>query len=104
MSVAPRVGAWIEILIAKAYIPVTQVAPRVGAWIEIQQKAKVEKYLKGVAPRVGAWIEICVLTGYCIDDDMSLPAWERGLKSDIEINTKWTITSLPAWERGLKFF
>ena len=33
-SVAPRVGAWIETIYAKAVELKEQVAPRVGAWIE----------------------------------------------------------------------
>ena len=32
--VAPRVGAWIETLLAADKLIVTKVAPRVGAWIE----------------------------------------------------------------------
>jgi len=33
---------------------------------------------------------------------MSLPAWERGLKSDHEGGKYGINKSLPAWERGLK--
>ena len=33
--VAPRVGAWIEIILAHEYHNHFGVAPRVGAWIEI---------------------------------------------------------------------
>ena len=76
-----------------------------------------------VAPLVGAWIEIF------LDSDtrcsgMSLPSWERGLKSMIVIlilsegavaplvgawieiicssTARILIPSLPSWERGLK--
>ena len=35
-----------------------------------------------VAPRVGAWIEMFVLTSI-LALTSSLPAWERGLKSDV---------------------
>ena len=57
ISVAPFVGAWIEIGDrGNAYI-VSDVAPFVGAWIEIPAL-----YMScapvGVAPFVGAWIEI----------------------------------------------
>ena len=59
-AVAPRVGAWIEILDNWAEIAQQLVAPRVGAWIEIYWKVyKVVE--KVVAPRVGAWIEIGTL-------------------------------------------
>ena len=56
-AVAPRVGAWIEILTKEPDVGTDVVAPRVGAWIEII----VFKPTGGfgiVAPRVGAWIEI----------------------------------------------
>ncbi len=33
-GVAPRVGAWIETILKKSFLPVLVVAPRVGAWIE----------------------------------------------------------------------
>ena len=55
-SVAPRVGAWIEILLT--------------FWVNV-------KYW--VAPRVGAWIEIWVICTP-VDPATSLPAWGRGLK------------------------
>ena len=54
------------------------VAPLVGAWIEITF-TEINATLFSVAPLVGAWIEItpAMLT----DDDLqSLPSWERGLK------------------------
>ena len=34
MAVAPRVGAWIETVIAETVLTSDNVAPRVGAWIE----------------------------------------------------------------------
>ncbi len=34
--VAPRVGAWIEIVMATSILGFDGVAPRVGAWIEIR--------------------------------------------------------------------
>ena len=54
------------------------VAPRVGAWIEIVYNI-TNSHLLIVAPRVGAWIEI---GGRSISfgTNESLPVWERGLK------------------------
>ena len=54
------------------------VAPLVGAWIEM---LVVELIIKrnAVAPLVGAWIEICEFFP-SVDDYVSLPSWERGLK------------------------
>ena len=57
-AVAPRVGAWIEILMPVIlYTPSATVAPRVGAWIEILADL-LNASVSFVAPRVGAWIEI----------------------------------------------
>ena len=39
-SVAPRVGAWIETLIADKEAQLAEVAPRVGAWIETRYIAQ----------------------------------------------------------------
>ena len=78
-----------------------------------------------VAPLVGAWIEMCCAAEKSAVSSMSLPSWERGLKSTspfasaidelvaplvgawIEMSLpalmrRWSITSLPSWERGLK--
>ena len=57
MSVAPLVGAWIEILPVKKEAILQVVAPLVGAWIEILLGAVVSG-AAAVAPLVGAWIEI----------------------------------------------
>ena len=56
-SVAPLVGAWIEICNYLFYPYQMMVAPLVGAWIEII-RAKAGWLEKIVAPLVGAWIEI----------------------------------------------
>ena len=55
------------------------VAPPVGAWIEIVNWYK-SGGLFGVAPPVGAWIEIfsALQNRHYF---LSLPPWERGLKS-----------------------
>ena len=77
-DVAPRVGAWIEILSPERPERRVPVAPRVGAWIEIVFSG-FSRIPHSVAPRVGAWIEIlCWSTTSPACG--SLPAWERGLK------------------------
>ena len=77
-TVAPLVGAWIEIVSNKLVTIKGSVAPLVGAWIEIQKRAgaAVEKR---VAPLVGAWIEI-VCDRERGNRILSLHLWERGLK------------------------
>ena len=54
------------------------VAPLVGAWIEIYGSYSGGSTFR-VAPLVGAWIEI-IRTGYMDSKSVSLPLWERGLK------------------------
>ena len=52
-------GAWIEIVPKLCDIPdPVTVAPLVGAWIEIGNRFVLEAD-NCVAPLVGAWIEIC---------------------------------------------
>ena len=54
-----------------------------------------------VAPCVGAWIETTeIWTTSTVN--MSLPAWERGLKQPTPRLPSSPTSSLPAWERGLK--
>ena len=99
--VAPLVGAWIEIPDGRlqrpellslpswerglkySLIPPRNnnglVAPLVGAWIEIAKGGKLLKVNK-VAPLVGAWIEIDTYAKKALEL-LSLPSWERGLKS-----------------------
>ena len=57
----------------------TTVAPLVGAWIEIYYE-EVNKRTDMVAPLVGAWIEI-MLNSLTNKEHTSLLSWERGLKS-----------------------
>ena len=85
LTVAPLVGAWIEIVDAEDITGTTIVAPLVGAWIEIETNAKTsetnssllswERGLKyksqcltcnasPVAPLVGAWIEIILNSSF----------------------------------------
>ena len=122
--VAPLVGAWIEIvhmhdmLRAALSLPLWErglklirtwesigkivVAPLVGAWIEIHLLSVANSYI-AVAPLVGAWIEICYHRRYTTSDYLSLPLWERGLKSVEERLPEEGKESLPLWERGLKW-
>ena len=51
---------------------------------------------------MGAWIEIFMVVAIA-SIALSLPLWERGLKSEAKENKAWEIGSLPLWERGLKF-
>ena len=55
------------------------VAPLVGAWIEIKSRAYHTPNTDAVAPLVGAWIEI-TLSRRESNFVMSLLSWERGLK------------------------
>ena len=57
ISVAPFVGAWIEIMLDKVDSNSIFVAPFVGAWIEISLEILIQK-IWYVAPFVGAWIEM----------------------------------------------
>ena len=101
-SVAPHVGAWIEIArlsfpprprgsshptwvrglksIVVVFPPCrASVAPHVGAWIEITSSLKsMTGY--GVAPHVGAWIEIRKEIARLTSIVTSHPTWVRGLK------------------------
>ena len=54
-----------------------------------------------VAPRVGAWIEIGEYPARNASL-LSLPVWERGLKSCTRAEYWEMLESLPVWERGLK--
>ena len=79
ITVAPLVGAWIEICITLTWELSRIVAPLVGAWIEINRHLNYT--ISGaVAPLVGAWIEIQYIREYISTIKLSLPLWERGLK------------------------
>ena len=58
------------------------VAPRVGAWIETVP-IDYDKLLSGVAPRVGAWIETTKSNRLKMPSVASHPVWVRGLKLHI---------------------
>ena len=122
-TVAPLVGAWIEIRLAFRRWNLASVAPLVGAWIEILPPCKT-CFPFPVAPLVGAWIEI-PLSLFCSAILVSLLSWERGLKFCLVIDQcnsrlvaplvgAWIeilaailiikfVRSLLSWERGLKY-
>ena len=77
------------------------VAPLVGAWIEMPHKGFWEQ-TGLVAPLEGAWIEITV---FAVDAlwNTSLLSWERGLKYLPYSRPQGRAWSLLSWERGLKF-
>ena len=72
-------GAWIEIAYADARYFLDSVAPFMGAWIEINAIVKKLQLAFIVAPFMGAWIEIRFhdVASY---DNLSHPSWVRGLK------------------------
>ena len=73
-----------------------------GAWIEIAIYGSCQLITSIVAPLVGAWIEICVWLPFKVPA-VSLPLWERGLKSGVQSAWSGRFVSLPLWERGLKY-
>ena len=76
------------------------VAPRVGAWIETVKEA--DAMLKRfVAPRVGAWIETSKADA-SFRDTKSHPVWVRGLKLLLRLSPQHVAPSHPVWVRGLK--
>ena len=50
-TVAPLVGAWIEIMTPRECLRSSGVAPLVGAWIEISIDHRKIRYRKGRSPR-----------------------------------------------------
>ena len=77
------------------------VAPRVGAWIETYAK-HVALGLDFVAPRVGAWIETGPTIISATGNRMSHPVWVRGLKHFDRSGSRGLEPSHPVWVRGLK--
>ena len=76
------------------------VAPRVGAWIEIFNLCR---YAGGIwsLPVWERGLKYCFGTHRQWDKG-SLPVWERGLKYGVFITQDNGYGSLPVWERGLK--
>ena len=99
-SVAPLVGAWIEILSTSKKSRPRSVAPLVGAWIEILMKTSLVR-IRPVAPLVGAWIEMGISLRSSLRSS-SLLSWERGLKCSGSSSRRCKSRSLLSWERGLK--
>ena len=76
------------------------VAPHVGAWIEILFLG-IEMKSDSVAPHVGAWIEMgCAV--FFVTLSLSHPTWVRGLKFYRFSERVKSFTSHPTWVRGLK--
>ena len=75
-TVAPFVGAWIEMLEDLEWNVDDDVAPFVGAWIEITGLNSTDSNLH-VAPFVGAWIEILEGLGRTLKQDVApfVGAW-----------------------------
>ena len=86
---------------SKRQYNVYSVAPFVGAWIEIVNRIDIFAICP-VAPFVGAWIEIFGEMPFVCFEWKSLPSWERGLKCDKSSQLCLGQLSLPSWERGLK--
>ena len=78
-NVAPLAGARIEISHTYIADKVKYVAPLVGARIEMLYDAFITS-VESVAPLVGARIEILYWVSW-YPQPLSLPSWERGLKS-----------------------
>ena len=99
-SVAPLVGAWIEIFVMLYMSLISFVAPLVGAWIEIMDLCRSvsallsllswERGLKSYEPLAS------------LSQVVSLLSWERGLKSYEPLASLSQVVSLLSWERGLK--
>ena len=66
-TVAPLVGAWIEMYHAGCSRWKGMVAPLVGAWIEIDKVVSIDLNVT-VAPLVGAWIEMKFRNGAQFDE------------------------------------
>ena len=102
-TVAPLVGAWIEIIKAQMIETATE---SLLSW-ERGLKYKTESMIrtgKTVAPLVGAWIEMHRRICSRRVQGVSLLSWERGLKSNPQRVLLSAKKSLLSWERGLKYF
>ena len=97
-QVAPRVGAWIEIMLWKHNHCLLLVAPRVGAWIEINRCRGGEGAVC-VAPRVGAWIEIINNIGRFVDDVVAprVGAWIEIYDATNNVMTCTVAPRVGAW-------
>ena len=97
----PTWGRGLKFVVISVSAAFASVAPYMGAWIEIvQDDGQTGNVL--VAPYMGAWIEITVPRSGSTATITSLPTWERGLKSVSRAIFRVMSLSLPTWERGLK--
>ena len=122
-SVAPHMGAWIEITTGDAELVDTRSHPTwvrglklrspVNCWIGNTSHPTWVRGLKCkplrvylvrwlVAPHMGAWIEIFYFT-YSANIPASHPTWVRGLKFNLTVENMIWSKSHPTWVRGLKY-
>ncbi len=74
-------GAWIEILFSIGVCANATVAPLMGAWIEIAIPSRTDSKIMPVAPLMGAWIEMHIHQKEIALAPESRPSWARGLKN-----------------------
>ncbi len=79
---------------------IVTVAPHVGAWIEMFSSIG-SNTIRKVAPHVGAWIEMIIICALCARS-RSHPTWVRGLKYPHPEDFRTYFRSHPTWVRGLK--
>ena len=101
-SVAPPVGAWIEI--DYGYYSPDPDNPSLPPWergLKFRNQ-KPEHAVKSVAPPVGAWIEICFARFFCSVMYVVAPPVGAWIEISQQSSFRFAIESLPPWERGLK--
>ena len=93
-------GAWIETSDSDCVFVSVDVAPRVGAWIE----TPIDGHGPGEDLSHPAWVRGLKRFGFGvgIGSGMSHPAWVRGLKRTVGPDRRDRRKSHPAWVRGLK--
>ena len=94
-------GAWIEIASIQIDSIRSDVAPFMGAWIEMQHRRGLTKKCLSL-PSWERGLKSPIINHHCFDM-RSLPSWVRGLKSSVPVLLCVGSGSLPSWERGLKF-
>ena len=95
-------GAWIEMYHPFSKVRAGTVAPFVGAWIEIclyllllAHLLSLPSWERGLKLKHLHWLLV---------ENMSLPSRERGLKLCSISVFQYAVWSLPSRERGLKFY
>ena len=93
-------GAWIEISIVLRFSCLVSVAPHMGAWIEIPYFE--EMGLKNVSHPT--WVRglKCERSRRNRHILLSHPTWVRGLKLSLHFLKQIALMSHPTWVRGLK--